>query len=870
MRAEKFLVIPMHDRERYLAAVWEAVDFQNADEIKIVYVNDKEQTDNPVTECLGKGKAAVTIIHREDTGAVEMNRESVADSYLSLKDFLKQEDCFEDFERPFMNAALFDEISALKNAETDAAYRDILTEIKYYAEDKLHFLDKPATYYYEMDWVKDYVARLRKKPDNSVIINNPKVTVVIPSLNSRQYIRECVESAIEQTLKDIEILCVDAGSTDGTIEVLQEYEKLDHRVKIIHSDKRSYGYQINLGIKAAKGEYFAILESDDYIIPEMYEELYQIAKENSIEVLKADFDVFTGEKGRHEFIFRKIVNHDEQYNKVLDPTEDFELFKNNNVPWSGLYEMAFLRQHRILLNESPGASFQDNGLWFQTLCQAHRLYYVNKSYYRLRRDNPDSSVYSRNKVFCICDEYDFIRDVLRKDKNLEKKFAPLSAFYRNTNYHWRLGRIAEEFKIEFLQRFADDFNKIENNGELDASLFTKPQWDRLHGIMKDPVEYYYSESQLTYEFNRMLPPERYPQELERWFKKVTGKTLDLDNPKTFNEKIQWLKLYDNIPIKTRLADKYQVRGWIREKLGEEYLIPLLGVWDRFEDIDFGKLPKSFVLKANHGSGWNIIVKDKEKFDVAAAKEKFDEWMKANYAIRVELELQYADIVPRIIAEQYIDELDGDIYDYRFFCFNGKPKYVWVDVGSGTKEHKRSIFDLEWNLQDMRVNYPQIEPVPPVPDNFAQMLKTAEELCKGFVFVRVDLYSVKGKIYFGEMTFTPQSGKGKWYPEERNLFYGSLISLPLNSKTRLPEKSFAERGAVPMPEKIVLPKSETELLKDAVSARDGRISGLEKEKKRLEQENTRLRNKLGEIKGSKAFKVGEKIAWPVRKIRNLMK
>ena len=171
---------------------------------------------------------------------------------------------------------------------------------------------------------------------------------------------------------------------------------------------------------------------------------------------------------------------------------------------------------------------------------------------------------------------------------------------------------------------------------------------------------------------------------------------------------------------------------------------------------------------------------------------------------------------------------------------------------------------------MRVNYPQIEPVPKIPDNFAHMLKTVEELCKGFVFVRVDLYSVKGKIYFGEMTFTPQSGKGKWYPEERNLFYGSLISLPLNSRTRLPEKSFAERGAVPMPEKIVLPKSETELLKDAVSARDGRISGLEKEKKRLEQENIKLRKKIGEIKGSKAFKVGEKIAWPIRKIRNLIK
>ena len=863
MRAEKFLVIPIYDRERYLAAVWKAVDFQNVDEIKIVYVNDKEQTDNPVTECLGKGKAAVTIIQRENTGTVDTNRESVADSYLSLKDFLKQKGCFEAFEKSFMNAALFDEINALKNAETDAAYRDILTEIKYYAEDKLHFLDKPATYYYDMDWVKDYVARIRKKPDNSLITNNPKVTVVVPSLNSCQYIRECVESAIEQTLKDIEILCVDAGSTDGTIEVLQEYANFDKRIKIIHSDKRSYGYQINLGIKAAKGEYFAILESDDYIIPEMYEELYKIAKKNEVEVLKADFEIFTGEKNKHEFIYRKIVNKEEQYNKVLDPTEDFELFRNNNVPWSGLYEMDFMRRNSILLNESPGASYQDNGLWFQSLCQTHRLYYVNKSYYMLRRDNPNSSIFSRGKVFCICDEYDYIRGILHKDIYLESKFSSLCARYRYNNYIWTLNRISEDYKVDFYKRFAEDFRKIKNDGELNPVLFTKAQLNMINEIIDNPTEYYYKKSKLTYEFNRVLPPKRYPEILCKWYKGATGHKLDLNNPKTSNEKTQWLKLYENTPLRTRLADKYLVREWVKEKIGEKYLIPLLGVWNKFEDIDFEKLPDSFVLKANHGCGWNIIVKNKKELDIADAKAKFDIWLKTNFAIRNGLELQYADIPPKIIAEEYMENGDNDLYDYKVFCFNGKANCIMY-LSERKKGLKMAFYDLDWNKLPFVYTYPRNEEKIEKPKNLELLISLAEKLSTGFAFVRVDFYILNdGSLKFGEMTFTSASGTGIWNPPEQDLIFGNLIDLSLVNKTPLPQKSFAEKGAVPLPDSFELPKTEIEMLKDTIKSKDSRISSLEKDK-------TKLQNDIKKIKDSKAFKLGEKVAYPVRKFRDLLK
>lgn len=290
-----------------------------------------------------------------------------------------------------------------------------------------------------------------------------------------------------------------------------------------------------------------------------------------------------------------------------------------------------------------------------------------------------------------------------------------------------------------------------------------------------------SPPKLKYNFYKNLTPDKYEKELKLWYYRKTGRELDLNNTETFNEKIQWLKLYDSTPLKTKLADKYLVREWIKEKIGEKYLIPLLGVWDKFDDIDFEKLPNQFVLKANHGSGWNIIVKDKTKLDKKMAKKKFDEWLDRNYAFVSGLELHYLNIQPKIIAEKYIANLDGDIYDYRIFCFNGKPKYIWLDKGSGTSYHKRNIYDLNWKLQNYRVTYPNFSEKIEKPKVLSEMLKCAEELAKGFIFVRVDFYYINTHVYFGEMTFTSQSGTGKWEDENENLHYGKLIKLPLKTQ-----------------------------------------------------------------------------------------
>ena len=268
----------------------------------------------------------------------------------------------------------------------------------------------------------------------------------------------------------------------------------------------------------------------------------------------------------------------------------------------------------------------------------------------------------------------------------------------------------------------------------------------------------------------------FPKILKQWYKKRTGKNLNLGNPKTFNEKIQWLKLYDNSPLKTKLADKYLVREWIEEQIGSKYLIPLLGVWNNFDEIDFDKLPEKFVLKANHGSHWNIIVKDKSKLDKSKAKKKFDKWMARDYAFKAGLELQYKGIKPKIIAEKFIEDTNGELNDYKIMCFNGEPKFVWVDCGRYSN-HTKNIYDLDWNLQPFKMTYSISKTPIARPENLDKMIELAKILCKDFAFVRVDFYNVDGKIYFGEMTFTSMSGTDKFEPEKYDLELGNMLTLP---------------------------------------------------------------------------------------------
>ncbi|MBG9988250.1 glycosyltransferase [Aerococcaceae bacterium DSM 111176] len=272
---------------------------------------------------------------------------------------------------------------------------------------------------------------------------------------------------------------------------------------------------------------------------------------------------------------------------------------------------------------------------------------------------------------------------------------------------------------------------------------------------------------------KRLSPSLYKNYVKKKYKASTGQNLDFDNPINYTQKMQVAKLKPGKKLETKLTDKYAVREWVANKIGEEYLIPLLGVWDQFIEIEFDSLPNRFVLKATHGSGWNAVVEDKENTDYSKIRKNFDKWMKLNFFYGGGLETQYLNIKPRIIAEQFMEDENQELNDFKFLCFNGKVYYCWVDVGRYS-DHYRNVYDLDWNLQPWNQhNYNNSPNEVKKPKNFEKMINIATQLCEGFSHVRVDLYNVDGRIYFGEMTFTNSSGYELIHPEEYNIKLGKL-------------------------------------------------------------------------------------------------
>ena len=293
----------------------------------------------------------------------------------------------------------------------------------------------------------------------------------------------------------------------------------------------------------------------------------------------------------------------------------------------------------------------------------------------------------------------------------------------------------------------------------------------------------------THDYEQYLK-DRYVEFMSR--KEYTkGKTLSFDNPQTFTEKSQWIKLYDQDPRKPQLADKYRVRDFIKKTIGEEYLIPIISIdgVDHFEnanDIDFEKLPNKFVLKCNHGSHMNIIVENKAgltKKDIKNIRKKLNNWLNVKYAYVVSLETQYLGIKPCIYIEEYF-ETKGPLRDYKFLCFNGHCHYFWIneDVVDDKKEtcttfcEDLSVAPFNMNL-GFRKNISNME----LPKNIKTMLEIANKLANDFVFVRVDLYNLDGKIYFGEMTFNSAAGYDVPYPGEYDLELGKLMKIDLSKR-----------------------------------------------------------------------------------------
>lgn len=269
-----------------------------------------------------------------------------------------------------------------------------------------------------------------------------------------------------------------------------------------------------------------------------------------------------------------------------------------------------------------------------------------------------------------------------------------------------------------------------------------------------------------------------------WFRKF-HKIPNLKNPQTFNEKLQWLKLYDRKPIYTTMVDKYEAKKYVADIIGEEHIIPTLGVWDRFDDINFDELPNEFVLKCTHDSGGLVICRDKSKLDINAAKKKIERSLKTNYYWSGR-EWPYKNVKPRIIAEKFMTDENNaaSIMDYKFYCFDGEPRFLYISTG--LEDHSTahiSFVTLDWNFAPyQRSDYPPFEVLPPKPTKFDEMLEYCRKLSCGQSFLRVDLYQINNVVYFSELTFSPCGGMMPFKDFTHDKIIGDMIKLPdINNK-----------------------------------------------------------------------------------------
>lgn len=319
----------------------------------------------------------------------------------------------------------------------------------------------------------------------------PKVSVLVPVYNVSRYLPECLNSLISQSLKEIEFICLNDGSTDDSLKILQEYAARDSRIKIVDKPNSGYGHTLNTGLDLATGEYIGIIDSDDYILPDMYQTLYQCAHDNDLDFVKSNISTFTSCDGYNEINVLPLSTNKTYYNRILSPLLNKEIltFPMHNV--TGIYKRSFLNGNNVRLNETPGASYQDTGFHFQVFCLARRIMFLDESFYMYRIDNPESSINNPNKTFVSFEEHAFIEKFLNLHPELKNNFVYIHNLIKFRNLIWRYDRIMPACRKAFLNRISHEFKQSSRNNELNLSVFMPYERKILKKIMRNPFSYYY-------------------------------------------------------------------------------------------------------------------------------------------------------------------------------------------------------------------------------------------------------------------------------------------------------------------------------------------------------------------------------------------
>lgn len=355
----------------------------------------------------------------------------------------------------------------------------------------------------------------------------PKVTVLLPIYNAERYLDECMSSVLGQTLEDLEIIAINDGSKDSSLEILGRYAERDPRVSILDKPNSGYGDSLNQGIDRAQGEYVTFVESDDYVPADAMESLYTFAKENGdLEWLKADADIFFGEGDTRSFVPAPISRHRDAYDSVSCPEADPGHFVSRAGP-PGMYRVDYLNRYHIRHNPSPGASYQDTGFWAQCIFSGRKMRFLDKVTYYLRRDNPNSSELDRGKVYAISREYDFVRNRIDEMEGIDReRCVRACSYFRFQGYLWNCDRIATAAVREFLQSMSVEYRKLDAAGEIDRSLFEEDELATLEGVLADPdglfIERYHAREELAALRSRVAALEEENARLRKDFEAVTG------------------------------------------------------------------------------------------------------------------------------------------------------------------------------------------------------------------------------------------------------------------------------------------------------------------------------------------------------------
>lgn len=325
----------------------------------------------------------------------------------------------------------------------------------------------------------------------------PKISVLVPCYNVEKFLHQCLDSIVNQTLRDIEIICINDGSTDKTLDIITSYAKHDDRIIVIDKPNEGYGKSMNRGLDAATGKYIGIVESDDWIDLNMFEHLVHIAEKNDVQVVKSNFYRYTTENGEENIKADVLPVHDT--NCVINPLQRISVFYCQPAIWSAIYRRDFLVKNEIRFLESPGASFQDTGFNFKVWMMAKRVWLTSDAYLHYRCDNENSSVKSTGKIFCVCDEYESIEQYLSERNLLTPRVKRLIAHIKLGPYKWNLERLGGNAQQQFAERFAQEYQGIIKRGELERIYFDDRTWAHLMKIIY-PKKLWWKIANIFYRF----------------------------------------------------------------------------------------------------------------------------------------------------------------------------------------------------------------------------------------------------------------------------------------------------------------------------------------------------------------------------------